>query len=70
MHVNSGGDILASMCFTALTAARAELIAIKRFDELFVASEEPRGEECLAVVFRCVRRNERLRQMSDLVAQN
>ena len=55
------------MCFTAL---RAELIAIKRSDELFFASDEPRGEECLAVVFRCVRRNELLRQMADLVAQN
>ena len=61
------GDILASMSFTAL---RAELIAIKRFDELFFASDESRGDECLAVVLRCVRRNELLRQMADLVAQN
>lgn len=67
-HPNS--DILTCMWLTEFTAVRAELIAIERFDQLFFVDDNHSGEESLALLFRCVRRNALLRRLADLVAQN
>jgi hypothetical protein len=45
-----------------------DLIAIERSDQLFFVDDNPNGEESLALLFRCVRRNELL-CVADLVAQ-
>ena len=45
-----------------------DLIAIERSDQLFFVDDNPNGEESLALLFCCVRRNELL-CVADLVAQ-
>lgn len=63
-------DILTRMWLTEFTAGRAELIAIERFDQLFFVGDNHSGEGSLVLLFRCVRRNELLRWLADLIAQN
>ena len=47
-----------------------DLIAIERSDQLFFVDDNHNGEDSLALLFRCVRRNELLCWVADLVAQN
>lgn len=59
------------MWLTEFTAVRLELIAIQKYDRIFLESKAPAGnEEGFAYMFRQARRNELLKQFADLVARN
>lgn len=53
-----------------LTEVRAELIAMREFDRLFLEHRELLPNECLAYLFRQARRDELLQQFADLISCN
>ncbi|HET9406027.1 MAG TPA: hypothetical protein VFO39_02205 [Candidatus Sulfotelmatobacter sp.] len=56
---------------TEFSTIRAELIAIREFDRIFLEDREQRAvNDCLAYLFRRARRDDLLQQFADLISCN
>jgi hypothetical protein len=55
---------------TEFATVRQQLIALSEYDRLFRLSVEPERGQCLAYLFRQVRRNELMRQFTEMIVRN